>query len=160
MAKCRILLVALYILQFISCKQFERNNQTGTDTSTEVVTSSQDVKNTEPEVVKNTCEICNREFEGLGYEEVSDGVWEPCKEPYQCFVCSPSCGRKHTGNMNNLVEEAERLGGQRNDGRLYETDACTMCKGTGIEKNTAQDVFGGADGRKCPMCDGRGVRSY
>jgi hypothetical protein len=159
MKKVTIKLFLFFVLgiAFSGCENKSRNE---TDENTEAISSSENVDAPEPEVVKNTCEICNREFEGLGYEEVSDGVWEPCKEPYQCFVCSPSCGRKHTGNMNNLVEEAERLGGQRNDGRLYETDACTMCKGTGIEKNTAQDVFGGADGRKCPMCDGRGVRSY
>jgi hypothetical protein len=44
------------------------------------------------------------------------------------------------------------------DGRLYESNACGLCNGTGIEKNkgTLSDEYG----RTCPMCDGRGVKSY
>jgi hypothetical protein len=129
------------------------------ESNSEIVSDERQAEEPEPEAVKNTCTICERQFEGLGYQEVTEGVWEPCEYPYQCFICSPACGMKHTRGMNNLME---RVGaeGQRNDGRIYETDACTLCKGTGIEKNTAQDVFGGPDGRKCPMCDGRGVMSY
>ena len=94
----------------------------------------------------NTCSICDKTFTGNGYEEVSDGVWKPCKESYQCYICSKSCGMKHTRQMNNLVNGI--------DGRVYESNVCSMCKGTGIEKNTSHltDEYG----RVCPMCDARG----
>ena len=47
---------------------------------------------------------------------------------------------------------------QGNDGKVYETDMCSMCKGTGIEEN--RSTFSDEAGRICPMCDGKGVRSY
>lgn len=40
------------------------------------------------------------------------------------------------------------------DGKLYETKACGLCNGTGIESN----AYG--DARICPMCDGAGHQSY
>ena len=45
-----------------------------------------------------------------------------------------------------------------NDGLIYENNKCQLCKGTGIE--TANNLMGGQDSRVCPMCDGRGVRTY
>lgn len=113
----------------------------------------------------NVCSICNRTFKGKGYEEVSDGVWKECEEPYQCYICSKACGLKHTRKMNNLVNETKNNYDNNSnsyhkgsDGRLYENNACSLCKGTGIEKNTSSmsDEYG----RKCPMCDGKGVRNY
>ncbi|MBA9072588.1 hypothetical protein GGR22_000714 [Flavobacterium gossypii] len=45
------------------------------------------------------------------------------------------------------------------DGRVYENSACSLCKGTGVE--TGRNIATGElEGRICPMCDGRGVRSY
>ena len=113
----------------------------------------------------NVCSICNRTFKGKGYEEVSDGVWKECQEPYQCYICSKACGLKHTSKMNNLVNETKNNYDNNSnsyhkgsDGKLYENNACSLCKGTGIEKNTSSmsDEYG----RKCPMCDGKGVRNY
>ncbi len=39
---------------------------------------------------------------------------------------------------------------------------CSLCKGTGIEENRARGTGFGDDeyGRICPMCNGRGERSY
>ena len=114
----------------------------------------------------NTCSICNRSFSGKGYEEVSEGVWEPCQEPYQCFICSKSCGLKQTRKMNNLINESSNSYENNSnsyqtgsDGRVYENNACSLCKGTGIEsgRNVAN---GETEGRTCPMCEGKGVRSY
>jgi hypothetical protein len=45
-----------------------------------------------------------------------------------------------------------------NDGKIYESTVCTLCKGTGIEENRSS--FSDEVGRVCPMCDGKGVRSY
>lgn len=101
--------------------------------------------------VENTCTICNRTFTGKGYEEVSNGVWRLCEEPYQCYICSKSCGMKHTRQMNNLINETS-------DGKVYDSNVCSMCKGTGIEKNTSH--LTDESGRTCPMCNGKGVQGY
>lgn len=53
----------------------------------------------------NTCNICNRKFLGRGYHESSNRIWSKCKEPYQCFICSPNCGRKHNGNWDRIYDE-------------------------------------------------------
>jgi hypothetical protein len=45
-----------------------------------------------------------------------------------------------------------------NDGRIYESNACSTCKGSGIEPNRSS--LSDEIGRICPMCDGKGVRSY
>jgi len=37
---------------------------------------------------------------------------------------------------------------------------CSLCNGTGREINRAQSLLGGEDSRPCPMCDGKGKRSY
>ena len=120
---------------------------------------------------KTTCSICGNEFEGNGYEEVSDGVWTELKDPFTGTICSASCGRKHTQEFNDIansygVDLNESNSSNQNgddyemgsDGRVYETNACSMCKGTGIEENRSS--FSDELGRICPMCDGKGVRSY
>ena len=88
----------IIILSISSCYE---NKSIKEDNSKDV----SDTKSNRTEAVKNTCTICNRQFEGTGYEEVSDGVWEPCKYPFQCFICSPACGMKHTNKMNKLMED-------------------------------------------------------
>lgn len=110
---------------------------------------------------KNACSICGKLFIGKGYEEATEGIWKECQEPYQCFICSKACGKRQTQQMNNLVNETENNSNpykKGSDGKLHESNACSLCKGTGIEKNTSSlsDEYG----RKCPMCDGKGVRSY
>ena len=44
--------------------------------------------------------------------------------------------------------------------KINDPTYCSLCKGTGVEKNTAKEIFGGPDGRICPMCEGTGKRSY
>jgi hypothetical protein len=51
------------------------------------------------------CSICGRTFTHHGYEEISEGVWKPCQEPYQCQICSPECGMKHTNEMNRIMNQ-------------------------------------------------------
>ncbi|WP_129582976.1 hypothetical protein [Flavobacterium cyanobacteriorum] len=45
------------------------------------------------------------------------------------------------------------------DGKLYENEACELCSGTGVETGTNMHT-GETEGRICPMCDGKGRRSY
>ncbi len=54
-------------------------------------------------------------------------------------------------DRTNMVDEM---------GRISDPNYCSLCKGTGIEKNTAKEIFGGPEGRVCPMCEGRGRRTY
>lgn len=61
--------------------------------------------------------------------------------------------QNNNSNMNNNGYHMGR------DGRVYENNACSLCKGIGIE--TGRNIATGElEGRICPMCDGRGVRSY
>jgi hypothetical protein len=100
----------------------------------------------------NECTICGYDFKGNGYEEISDGVWERCNEPYQCYICSPACGRKHTQKMNSYLK-----GGSSNERIQGET--CSLCRGTGIESGW-DPVTHEKTGRVCPMCNGKGRVSY
>jgi hypothetical protein len=54
-------------------------------------------------------------------------------------------------NKSNMMEALQRG---------TDPSYCDLCQGTGIEKNTAKDIFGGPDGRICPMCEGKGYRTY
>lgn len=116
----------------------------------------------------NECSICGRNFTGKGYEEISAGNWQPLQEG-QSFICSVSCG-KSTQDKYDKILSKYGYGSQQgtnqngdyhmgNDGRVYENKACSLCKGTGIETGR-NIVTGEVEGRICPMCDGRGVRSY
>jgi hypothetical protein len=116
----------------------------------------------------NNCTICGKKITGRGYSEVSDGFWEPCQETYQCFICSPSCGKQSTRNLENVLEEHginssiihdNNSYQTRGDGRVYEDKPCSLCQGTGVESGR-NIATGEIESRTCPMCDGRGVRSY
>jgi hypothetical protein len=48
-----------------------------------------------------TCSICNNVFYHRGYQEASSGNWVKLEEPYQGFICSQSCGAKHTKGWND-----------------------------------------------------------
>ncbi len=98
------------------------------------------------------CSICGNKIYNSGYEEVSNGVWKRCQEPNQCLICSPNCGKKHTAKMNSYIN------GSSSTGKIYDPDLCSLCKGTGIEKNNGS--LTNEYGRVCPMCDGKGRRSY
>lgn len=76
-----------------------------------------------------------------------------------------SNGLHDNGNQNNSSyrnnNSYQNNGGYHmgNDGRVYENNFCSLCMGTGIE--TGRNIATGElEGRICPMCDGRGIRSY
>lgn len=37
---------------------------------------------------------------------------------------------------------------------------CSLCKGTGVQRNTAKELNGGPDYLVCQMCEGKGRRTY
>ncbi len=63
---------------------------------------------------------------------------------------SPS-EENYDNDRTNMVDAMEQIS---------DPSYCSLCQGTGIEKNTAKDIFGGPDGRTCPMCEGKGRRTY
>ena len=168
------ILIVIIIALFYIRAQSKKNNDVDSEVSNQNNTESaisQSPEN-ENEVTTNICSICGNKFVNRGYEEGTDGVWRELEDPYQGQICSPACGRKHNQQFNDVaqkygvdLEESEpnnesqgdyKMG---NDGKVYEQNKCSLCKGTGIEtgKNIAT---GETEGRVCPMCDGKGVRSY
>jgi hypothetical protein len=71
---------------------------------------------------------------------------------YSSEVNDESSSEENFDNdRTNMVDAMERIS---------DPSYCSLCQGTGIEKNTAKDIFGGPDGRICPMCEGKGTRAY
>ena len=146
------------------------NNINSSVDSTSIITNSNDISSSE------TCNICNNKFTHNGYTEDLNGNWIMCSDSYQSQICSPSCGRKHSQSLNQIAKEMGvdlesnsssfkdapinnyGEGHISGDGKFYENNKCGLCNGTGIEKNRSSltDEYG----RICPMCDGKGVRSY
>ncbi|MNK07661.1 hypothetical protein D3C87_255770 [compost metagenome] len=96
------------------------------------------------------CDQCKNKFIGRGYTEVSDGVWQETKEPYQSYICSRECGLKHTSKWHSILG--------KKDGKVYDKEPCGLCEGTGIEKNRSS--MSSEYGRVCPQCDGKGYQSH
>ena len=61
---------------------------------------------------------------------------------------------------SNTYEEEDHKNMTEAMENISDPTYCSLCKGTGVEKNTAKEIFGGPDGRICPMCEGTGRRSY
>ena len=174
----RNLLIIGFIIFFFVVKCTNEHNNTLNDSeqfetnqidSTDVTNSSE-----ENEPSNWICSICGATIHDKGYEEGVNGNWTPCEEPYQCQICSPKCGREHVQNINKIArkydveldeqnnETSTNIQGDYhmgNDGRVYENNKCGLCKGTGIERGR-NIATGEEQGRICPMCEGRGVRSY
>ena len=148
-----IIFCAVAIFIYIIFERRESKNDSNTEQSQN--STGNNSNSTNEESFKNTCTICGKLFTGKGYTEVRDGVWEKCVD-LQCPICSQTCGMKHTNKMNGYVNSTRK---DLNDGRIYEKNACSMCKGTGLE--TSYDAFTRRyNSRTCPMCDGKGVRGY
>jgi hypothetical protein len=103
------------------------------------------------EITGGTCTKCGKRFTGRGYTEVSDGVWEEEKAPYQSYICSRQCGQKHTDNWHEVLDK-------KKEGRVYESEPCGLCGGSGVE--TSRSATFGDHSRTCPMCQGKGYQSY
>jgi hypothetical protein len=154
----------IFLVTFLIIK-ISNNNNNDHQQDFATPTSTNSTNENSSNVIYNQCSICGRKFTGNGFEEVSEGVWKPCQEPYQCYICSQECGMKHTAQMNALLNKLGGVGNNNgggyitgSDGRIYESNVCPLCKGTGIEKN--QSSLSDEYGRICPMCGGKGVRSY
>jgi len=48
----------------------------------------------------------------------------------------------------------------RSDGKLHDVEPCSLCEGTGIERNHNRNSLNPEAGRICPQCGGSGHQSY
>lgn len=167
--------IIVLILFFGGCfiiEQCHKSDRTNSNTSSNEVSSAIQEANHPSDVTTETniCGQCGHRFSGRGYSEVSEGVWEETQEPYQSFICSYSCRLKHTGKWETYLKGLKGEASTNmdssgystgSDGRIYENHNCELCNGTGIETATAPSpITGRVEGRVCPMCEGRGRRSY
>jgi hypothetical protein len=167
----QIVVIFASFFLFLNC-----SNKNDTITrETEIFEVAQDNYNVDTnEKNSNICSVCGNSFFGSGYEEQMDGSWKEYTDGSQGFLCSPACGKVASGKIDEVAkkygidmeEESSLPNTQSNgsynvgsDGRIYENNKCSLCKGTGIEKGR-NIVTGKIDERICPMCEGRGVRSY
>lgn len=81
-------------------------------------------------------------------EAVEENVDASNETPETNYESNPVENNEEIQNMSDAIDES------------LDPTYCSLCKGTGIEKNTAKELLGGPDGRICPMCDGKGRRSY
>jgi|GEM_PF-2023770 len=107
-----------------------------------------------------SCQVCNKQIIGSGYDPELLGVGG------QSYFCSLNCAKvddkNSTEEYNKILRKygKEEIKPQLSDEKVNDENVCTMCKGTGIEKNTAQYILGGEDGRVCSMCNGKGRQEY
>ena len=131
----------------------------------------------EDEVVHNQCTICGNDFIGNGYGENDYGKMVALEDPYIGNYCSLSCANQAKDQSNKAWDDISNKYGidvnvnnnstsedpngyhMENDGRVYENKKCELCRGSGFEKGM-NPITGEIDSRICPMCEGRGVRSY
>lgn len=146
--KILFVLCVCFIIFLFATNQYPKAQDIKDDD--EVVFVNQETNNAD----SNICDECGNRFYGNGYTEVSDGVWTKTEEPYQSFICSKSCGYRHTEKWNKQLGKYS----SSSDGRIYDKDACGLCGGTGIEVSRSSLL--GEQRRVCPMCDGKGKQSY
>ncbi|WP_297334746.1 hypothetical protein [Flavobacterium sp.] len=72
------------------------------------------------------------------------------------YLCgSSACTEAHNNKGAHNKNSPDYYTGS--DGRVYESQPCGLCGGTGIEESNTSL---GYQRRKCPMCDGRGHQNY
>lgn len=102
-----VIVVVFLFLAFGSGESKSSDSSSGTVETTSKVPAS--VKDNSKEQKTTTCEFCGKEFIGRGYQMISEGVCEPCKEPYQSFLCSPECAmgnnKKTTEKFNEILNK-------------------------------------------------------
>lgn len=156
----------------------------GESNKTENPDSNNPIRSTTTEVSDNTnqCSVCGRTFSGKGYQEVTEGVWKPCEDPYQCQICSAACGMKHTGNWDEINERTNTSSNNSpqkclncGQGFYSSKGICTVCDAVTPEREKMQKDrlpnceacsgsgkidYGMGDVRVCSSCNGQGKQTY
>ncbi len=149
------------------------DNSDDTQSESDITSTESSSVETDSYVPTTICKICGNEFSGDGYDKI-DGIYQR-NTNIQTELCSSSCARIEEKNIEDKYEKILEKNGYKSskyfsidnddrlkvgkDGRLYESKPCSLCNGTGIESGR-NIMTGEVEGRICPMCDGRGVRSY
>lgn len=165
-----VLLAVVYSISYLSVYgkpdfMKDENHQTIKENNNEIeIIKYNEIQKQNLSSESNTCDVCGNSFLGNGFTEIKDGTWKETQEPYQTYICSKSCGLKHTGKWNKKLEDlniqsSEKTSGYStgSDGRLYENKNCSLCEGTGIESSSTS--LGNVN-RVCPMCQGKGSQNY
>ena len=112
--------------------------------------------------------IENGEFYSYNVNVISDGnsfVWEI--PPSQ--ISNEASDSKSNQEDSYYEESYEETDAYQKDDRKNMIEAmenisdptyCSLCKGTGMQRNTAQSLNGGPDYFLCQMCEGKGRRIY
>lgn len=166
--KITLIIAGLIIIFFVFLLTMNNNENDETHLTRQADSTSASIDSIQKISIQedtNNCTICGRNFTGNGFSEIADGVWQLSDNSHQSYICSQNCGRKHTEEINRILNRSNTNSNsgssgyqQGNDGRVYEKNACPLCSGTGLE--TGREYDGSKVSRVCPMCDGRGVRSY
>ena len=92
----------LIVFSFFKCggnNEEEQSEQTTVESTEETLNND---SNTES---SSTCNICGREFNGRGYEEQTNGNFKELEYPYSNLLCSPSCARKASQNIDDVANK-------------------------------------------------------
>jgi len=128
------------------------------------------------EIIESVCTQCGKHFTGNGYGQNDNGKVVAFKDPHIGNNCSFSCAKKAKNESEKAYDDISRKYGidvnskdkptilesdgyhTGRDGRVYENKHCGLCGGDGLEEG--KNINGEIERRICPMCEGRGVRSY
>ena len=167
----------LIVFSFFKCggnNEEEQSEQTTVESTEETLNND---SNTES---SSTCNICGREFSGNGYEEQLDGSITELEYPYSNQLCSPSCARKASKNIDDVTNKYGIDSNKSSSSRCnrcsghYEDGFCNLCGGASPERVNQSNqnrancemcqgskYVDGYDGVKvCTVCNGSGKESY
>lgn len=165
------IIIICFVIGFLVLNS--NDNSDDTQSESDITSTESSSVETDSYVPTTICKICGNEFSGDGYDKI-DGIYQR-NTNIQTELCSSSCARQEEKNIDEKYDKILEKNGYKSskyfsidnddrlkvgkDGRLYESKPCSLCNGTGIESGR-NIMTGEVEGRICPMCDGRGVRSY
>jgi hypothetical protein len=146
--------------------KLERDNKNRIDREAEIADSISMRKHT---LEANACYVCKKQIGAKSYSIENDGTYKEYNviNGSHAMFCSIKCceaedKRTYIDNddintySNNQNSSDYEMG---DDGKVYETNPCSMCKGAGVTKGR-NIISGEIEYLTCQMCEGQGVRSY
>jgi hypothetical protein len=155
-------LIFLFVI-FRNCDSCDNKSEENKKGSSNTTQSSEAIPNNSNEFSGNHCAVCgnpckkDKEIPSSG-DAVSN--YEPyyiCGENMDCVYererQNKELGNSNQSDYNALDSRPKNDYEMGSDGRVYDTNPCSLCEGDGIEGF-------GDNTRICPMCDGKGRQSY
>lgn len=170
-----IIVFSLYLVN-LGYETYVKNVNQEALENEEPVFSEESIDNEKKEITENVCSQCGKYFTGNGYGQNDNGEVVALKDPYIGNNCSFSCAKKAKNESEKEFDNISKKYGidvnskdkptilesdgyhMGRDGRVYENKHCGLCGGDGLEEG--KNINGDVERRICPMCEGRGVRSY